>query len=196
MSHLPVVQRMPDRDGAESDLALFRRMVESVGVKRFAAELGVSTRQINRILAGVQPNPVHRLLMSLQACTPDVGDAVLDHICQEMGGYFVREEGSLDSASVNAVRECAEAIAAISDGQISRVDQIEIREAIAALIALSRSARGETHDASDAEPTVRGIAVGRSTHAPAVNADGLAPAARGGAGAFDGSAGAQAIRTP
>ncbi|MEO1130610.1 MAG: hypothetical protein AAFX05_13025 [Planctomycetota bacterium] len=113
-------------------------MVESVGVKRFAHSLGLSTRQVNRILAGAQPNPVNRLLRSLQACHPEHGDAALDFVCQEMGGYFVREDGSLDDASINAVRECAEAIAAISDGRITEVDEVEIREAITALIGLSR----------------------------------------------------------
>ena len=34
----------------------FAELVESVGVKRFAQALNLSTRQINRILAGAQPN--------------------------------------------------------------------------------------------------------------------------------------------
>lgn len=117
----------------------FAAMVQSVGVKRFASSLGLSTRQVNRMLAGAQPNPVERLLRSLQASMPEVGDRALDTICQEMGGYFIREEGSLDSKAVNAVRECAEAIAAISDGHISDVDEVQIREAVAALAALSRT---------------------------------------------------------
>jgi hypothetical protein len=124
--------------GPEGQRALeaFQSMVGSVGVKRFASSLGLSTRQVNRILSGVQPNPVDRLLKSLQSCDPDVGDQVLDFICSEMGGYFVREEGSLDQSAINAVRECAEAIAAISDNKISPVDEREIREAIAALVSL------------------------------------------------------------
>ena len=117
----------------------FAAMVQSVGVKRFAGALGLSTRQVNRMLAGAQPNPVERLLRSLQASMPEVGDRALDTICQEMGGFFVREEGALDVRGVNAVRECAEAIAAISDGNITAVDEVQIREAIAALIALSRA---------------------------------------------------------
>lgn len=119
----------------------FRRMTESVGVKRFAASLDLSTRQVNRILAGAQPNPVARLLQCLNSCDPTVGDATLDFLCQEMGGYFVREDGTMDSASSNAVKECAEAIAAISDGEITEIDQQEIREAISALIALSNHTR-------------------------------------------------------
>lgn len=132
-----------ERTDAEHALALFRRMVESVGVKRFAGSLDLSTRQVNRILSGVQPNPIGRLLKSLCACSPEVGDKVLDHLCQEMGGYFVRDEGSLDQHSVNAVKECAEAIAAISNGKISPVDEREVREAIAALIALSNAIRDQ-----------------------------------------------------
>lgn len=118
--------------------AQFALLVESVGTKKFADGIKLSTRQVNRILSGAQPNPVTRLLKCLQASKPEVGDAVLDYIAQEMGGHFVRDEGALDEAAVNAVKQCAEAIAAISDGEISEPDVLEVREAIAALIALSR----------------------------------------------------------
>ncbi|HEB60424.1 MAG TPA: hypothetical protein ENJ06_01215 [Phycisphaeraceae bacterium] len=120
--------------------AVFSRIVESVGVKRFADSMGLSTRQINRMLSGAQPNPVERFLRCLQACDAAVGDRVLDFVGQEMGGYFVREE-PIDQAAITAVHECAEAIAAISDGYISSVDEQEIREAIAALIGLLRIVR-------------------------------------------------------
>ncbi|MCA9297106.1 MAG: hypothetical protein KC983_11325, partial [Phycisphaerales bacterium] len=98
-------------------LAHFASLVHSSGVKRFSSSLNLSTRQVNRILSGVQPNPVERLVRSLQAADMELGDRVLDFICQEMGGYFVRHE-ALNAASMNAVKESAEAIAAISDGEI------------------------------------------------------------------------------
>ncbi len=120
----------------------FASLVESVGVKRFSRSLGLSTRQVNRILAGAQPNPIERMIRTLQSADGEQGDRVLDYICQELGGYFVRHE-ALDDATVNAVKECAEAIAAISDGEISALDVREIREAISALhgliLALERS---------------------------------------------------------
>lgn len=118
----------------------FNALVECVGIKRFAKELGVSTRQVNRILSGAQPNPIERLVVCLQAAEPQTGDRILDFICQEMGGHFVREEG-IDSAAVNAVRECAEAIAAISDGEINDMDMRDIREAISALSGLIHALR-------------------------------------------------------
>jgi hypothetical protein len=128
-------------------LRRFTSLVESVGVKRFSSALGLSTRQVNRILAAAQPNPVERVIRSLQSADAASGDRVLDFICQEMGGHFVRHE-ALEPAAVNAVKECAEAIAAISDGQVSELDVQEIREAISALsgliISLSRA-----RDASD-----------------------------------------------
>jgi len=130
---------MVDRTGFDElhddALAHFTALVHSTGVKPFAASLNLSTRQVNRILAGTQPNPVDRLIRSLQAADLAVGDRVLDFICQEMGGYFVRHEALCD-ANVNAVRECAEAIAAISDGEISTMDVSEVREAISALHGL------------------------------------------------------------
>jgi hypothetical protein len=113
----------------------FAELIGSVGVKRFSQALGLSTRQVNRILSGAQPNPVERLIRSLQAATPEAGDRVLDFVCQEMGGHFVRHE-RLDAATMNAVRECAEAIAAISDGQITETELKEVREAISALSSL------------------------------------------------------------
>lgn len=140
-----------DRTDAEYALGLFRRMVDSVGVKRFASSLDLSTRQVNRILSGVQPNPIERLLKSLSASDPQVGDEVLDHVCQEMGGYFIREEGALDDSAMNAVKECAEAIAAISNGKVSPVDEKEVREAIAALIALTNSIRDHRQRTGDSD---------------------------------------------
>ena len=123
----------------------FIALVESVGIKRFASALGVSTRQVNRILSGAQPNPLERLIRCLQAADAELGDRVLDYICQELGGHFVRQEG-LNDAAVNAVRECAEAIAAISDGHVHDLDVKEIREAISALssliMALRRAGQG------------------------------------------------------
>jgi hypothetical protein len=119
-------------------LQRFAELVESVGVKRFAMNIGLSTRQVNRILAGVQPNPVERVVSCLQGSDPKIGDRVLDYMCQEMGGHFVRHE-AFDDAAVNAVKECAEAIAAISDGEISDIDLREVREAISALSGLVMS---------------------------------------------------------
>ena len=113
----------------------FCELVESVGVKRFAEEMSVSTRQINRVISGAQPNPIERVIQCLQAADTEVGDRVLDYMCQELGGHFVRQEGMNDSA-VSAVRECAEAIAAISDGQVGEIDMKEIRDAISALSGL------------------------------------------------------------
>ena len=128
----------------------FADLVNSVGVKRFAQSLGLSTRQINRILAGAQPNPVERLLRSLQSAEPEIGDRVLDYVCQELGGHFVRHE-AFDEATVNAVKECAEAIAAISDGQISDLDVKEIREAISALSGLIISVRLDRYATEQAD---------------------------------------------
>jgi hypothetical protein len=116
-------------------LQQFAALVEDIGIKRFSSSIGVSTRQVNRILSGAQPNPIERLIRCLQAVDPQTGDRVIDYICQELGGHFVRQEG-LNDAAVNAVRECAEAIAAISDGEITTVDMKEIREAINALSSL------------------------------------------------------------
>lgn len=133
----------PSEEAADSpDLPsqAFRALIESVGVKRFAAGMELSTRQVNRMLSGAQPNPVERLIRSLACAAPEAGDRVLDLVCQEMGGYFIREE-TIDSAAVNAVRECAEAIAAISDGHISKMDEVAIREAVAALTGLAKLVR-------------------------------------------------------
>ena len=129
----------------EEALRRFTDLVNSVGVKRFAQELELSTRQINRILSGAQPNPVERLLRSLQSADPEAGDRVLDYVCQEMGGHFVRHE-AFDQATVNAVKECAEAIAAISDGQVSELDMKEVREAISALSSLIMSFHAQGGD--------------------------------------------------
>ncbi len=130
----------------EQALRRFADLVAGVGVKRFAQALNLSTRQVNRILSGAQPNPIERLLRSVQSAEPAAGDRVLDFVCQEMGGHFVRQE-AFDDATVNAVKECAEAIAAISDGHLSEVDLREVREAISALSGLIMSFNSRKTDA-------------------------------------------------
>jgi hypothetical protein len=147
------MERKGLKNGSGGDLSTleclehFAKLVECVGIKRFAGALGVSTRQVNRILAGSQPNPVERLIRCLQAVEPETGDRVLDYICQELGGHFVRQE-AMNEATVNAVRECAEAIAAISDGDVGDLDIKEIRDAISALsgliLALQNSRLGKS----------------------------------------------------
>lgn len=126
-------------------LERFAELVDCVGVKSFADAIGVSTRQVNRILTGAQPNPIERLIRCLQAVDPETGDKIIDYICQELGGHFVRHEGFNDAA-VNAVRECAEAIAAISDGNVNEMDVRDIREAISALSSLIMALR-KSHQA-------------------------------------------------
>ena len=122
--------------------AQFDAIAESIGVKRLASALGITTRQVNRIRSGAQPNPIERLIRSLQAAEPEVGDRALDFICREMGGHFVRHQHREESMR-EAVRECAEAIAAMSDGDLSPSDVREIREAISALSSvLDGSASG------------------------------------------------------
>jgi hypothetical protein len=124
----------------EECLKHFAALVNSHGTKHFAQRVELSTRQVNRVLSGSQPNPIERTIRCIQAVPPEVGDRVIDFICQELGGHFVREEG-LNEAAVNAVRECAEAIAAISDGNVHDRDVQEIREAISALSGLLLSLR-------------------------------------------------------
>ncbi|MFG0258374.1 MAG: hypothetical protein ACF8GE_10770 [Phycisphaerales bacterium JB043] len=126
-------QRTPLDDEADANL---QRMVESVGVKVFSDAVGLSTRQVNRILAGAQPNPLARTVRFLQSCDTESGDQAIAFLCQEIGGHFVRDEPTIDSAKINAVKECAEAIAAISDGKMTKPDQREVREAISALCSL------------------------------------------------------------
>jgi hypothetical protein len=115
---------------------LFEAMVGSVGVKAFAANMGLSTRQIHRMLSGTQPNPVRRFCEAISACDGPIAEEALDCLCRSCGGYFVRLVTNLEKANVNAVKESAEAIVAISEGNSPRVTIREIREAIAALAAL------------------------------------------------------------
>ncbi|HOF19270.1 MAG TPA: hypothetical protein PK082_10205 [Phycisphaerae bacterium] len=115
---------------------LFEAMVESVGVKMFASRMGLSTRQIHRMLNGVQPNPIARMSEALSACEGLTADAAMDYLCKRRGGYFLQFPDNLSDANVNAVKESAEAIVAISEGRSVHITIREIREAIAALAAL------------------------------------------------------------
>jgi len=89
---------------------LFDALVDSVGVKAFAANLGVSSRQIHRMLSGTQPNPVRRLRDALASGDGMVSMTVLDYLCQEHDGHFVPVNADIEVANLNAVKEAAEAI--------------------------------------------------------------------------------------
>jgi hypothetical protein len=143
----PKADSKPAGGGRDAQRA-FGDLVESVGVKRFAAGVGLSTRQVNRILRGAQPNPIERVIRAVQAADPEAGDRALDFICQEMGGSFVRQTGVRDS-TVNAIKECAEAIAAMSDGEVSQKEIDEIRDAISALSSLVMSLQRNKPDKPD-----------------------------------------------
>lgn len=143
---MPTARERYADEAFERSLGHFERLVQSVGAKRFAAAMSITTRQVNRMLSGTQPNPVDRIVRTLQSCEAAVGDEVIEYICQEVGGSFVRDEATIDASAVNAVRECAEAIAAISDGHITTVEESEIRQAIAALTALVRMAQAARVD--------------------------------------------------
>ena len=69
---------------------------------------------------------------------PEIGDQTLDFICREMGGHFVRHLNN-DESITEAVRECAEAIAVMSDGTLTGEDVKEVREAISALSSVLTS---------------------------------------------------------
>ncbi len=115
---------------------LFEAMVESVGPKAFAAEMSLSTRQIHRMLNGAQPNPISRFCDAIAATGLHETEAAVDFICKRQGGYFVRRPDGLHSANLNAVKESAEAIVAITEGRSPTITVKEIREAIEALAAL------------------------------------------------------------
>ena len=129
-----------EQELASASAEQFAALADSIGTKRLAQALEISTRQVNRILSGAQPNPIERLVLSLQAVDPEVGDRTLDFVCREMGGHFVRHF-SRDESIREAVRECAEAIAAMSDGELSESDAQEVREAISALSSVLSSVK-------------------------------------------------------
>lgn len=123
---------------AQNAGSVFEAMVESVGIKSFAGTMGLSTRQIHRMLNGAQPNPVERFIDATRACEGLTAQAAVDFICMHAGGHFVPRLMDIQKANVNAVKESAAAIVAISENRVLRVEIREIREAISALAALER----------------------------------------------------------
>ena len=117
---------------------IFEAMVESVGIKAYASTIGLSTRQIHRMLNGSQPNPIQRFVEAVQACEGLTAQQAVDFVCRQAGGYFVVHIEDMAKANVNAVKESAEAIVAISENRTPRITIKEIREAISALAALER----------------------------------------------------------
>lgn len=123
---------------------IFEAMVESAGIKAFAANMNLSTRQIHRMLNGTQPNPLRRFCEMMLACGTKPAESILSYVCRQMGVYWIRVPENLRAAHVNAVRESAEAIAAIAEGRPSKAAVKDIREAIAALAALEKMFDAQT----------------------------------------------------
>ena len=63
----------------------FAQLVSSRGVKAFSGCLGLTTRQVNRMLGGDQPNPIERLIRWLQSAEPECRRPGHDFICRNMG---------------------------------------------------------------------------------------------------------------
>lgn len=117
---------------------IFEAMVESVGIKAFAANMGISTRQVHRMLNGAQPNPLDRFCRTMKSCDGKAAEQALSHVCRQSGVYWIRVPVSMKAANLDAVKEAAQAIVAITEDRSITVEVREIREAIAALAALEK----------------------------------------------------------
>jgi hypothetical protein len=126
-------------------------MVESVGIKAFAAAMGVSTRQVHRMLNGAQPNPLERFCRAMESCDPKTAERALSHVCRQSGVYWIRVPASMKAANLDAVKEAAQAIVAITEGRSVAVEVREIREAIAALAAVEKKLDHERAPARQAQ---------------------------------------------
>jgi len=131
----------------------FESVVQAVGIKAFAAKLGLSARQVHRMIGGAQPNPLRRFCDILNACDAPQVEAILSCVCRQQGVYWVRSPETIEAAHLNAVKESAEAIVAITEGRSTSVAIREIREAISALVALEKilDGRDDRHDAGKAK---------------------------------------------
>lgn len=142
--------RMMNDRGPEDGLShqakhCLEHLVHSIGVKRFAQSLGVSTRQVNRMLSGAQPNPVERLIRALQSADPEAGNRALDFICEELGGRFVRGE-ALNDETLKSVNDCAAKLAKMQFE--SRDDETvrHMRETVETLSTVIASLRTDDAD--------------------------------------------------
>ncbi|MGP1347736.1 MAG: hypothetical protein ACTS3F_13850 [Phycisphaerales bacterium] len=76
-------------DSIRTDLEQFEALVQSVGVHGYAARVGLHRRQINRMRSGAQPNPINRLLLALEAATPDARKSAAEYLCAQLNARFV-----------------------------------------------------------------------------------------------------------
>jgi hypothetical protein len=90
------------------------------------------------MLNGAQPNPLDRFCDIMKACDAKTAQRALSHVCRQSGVYWVRVPISMKAANLDAVKEAAQAIVAITEGRSITVEVREIREAIAALAALEK----------------------------------------------------------
>lgn len=73
---------------AKRDLAAFETLVRKTGTAEFCKRIGLVRRQVNRMISGAQPNPVNRLLVTIEAGEPEVARQTIEYLCRELGGRF------------------------------------------------------------------------------------------------------------
>jgi hypothetical protein len=101
-------------DGAIRDLKAFESLVRETGLARFCDSIRLVRRQVNRMLSGAQPNPVNRMIATVQAAEHNAAQRVMGYVCQQVGGAFVPAPTATDPAerrAVEALSRCAVAAA-------------------------------------------------------------------------------------
>lgn len=141
--------RAPEDGLSKQAKYCFEDLVHSIGIKRFAQSLGVSTRQVNRMLSGAQPNPVERLIRSLQSADAETGNRVLDFICEELGGHFVRGD-ALSEETLQSVHDCAARLAKMQFESRDDEAMQHMRETVEALTTVITSLRADDAGSSEA----------------------------------------------
>ena len=117
------------------DLALSDH-IDVLDPSGFAQNAGMTTRQLNRIRSGDQPNPFHRAAQWSRLGSDETANRLVSMVCEANDGFFIQEGGSDSTNIEDTIQKAADVIKGLADGSLDEEDRRLVREAVAAMIGL------------------------------------------------------------
>ena len=110
--------------------------IDVLGTIGFAQKAGMTTRQLNRIRSGDQPNPFHRAAEWSRLGSADTANQLVSMVCEANDGFFIQEGGSDATNIEDTIQKAADVIKGLADGSLDDEDRRLVQEAVAAMIGL------------------------------------------------------------
>ena len=110
--------------------------IDVLGTSGFAEQASMTTRQLNRIRSGDQPNPFHRAAEWSRLGTVESATILVSMVCEANDGFFIQEGGNNTTNIEDTIQKAADVIKGLADGSLDDGDRRLVQDAIAAMIGL------------------------------------------------------------